>query len=173
MTSGGRTYADQTEGIYWNIFSSIPEFQFVLNKALSYTYDVRTLEYALPAVIGFSSGILINKLSPRYVLLIGCIGYPLKVAAYLCFEFTLDRGFVAFAGITLAICQGVSGSVLPYMMLTYPAERFKGRSIGSFLGLWSLCASVGAIVSSYTVAVCLGPVSDSADRYLSRTHTKR
>jgi MFS family permease len=145
----------------------------VLYDALSHSYNVRTLEYALPAVIGFFSGILINKLSPRYLLLFGCIGYPLKVAACLCLEFTLERGYVVFAGITLAICQGVSGSVLPYMMLTYPAERFKGRSIGLFLGLWSLCASVGAIVSSYTVAVCLGPVSDSADRYHSRTHKNR
>lgn len=138
--SCGRTYADQTEGIYWNIFSSIPDFQAVLYDALSRSYDIRTIEYALPAVISFFSGILINKLSPRYLLLIGCKGYPLQVAAYLCFEFTLNQGFVDFAGITLAICKGVSGSVLPYMMLTYPAERFKGRSVGSFHGLWSLCA---------------------------------
>jgi len=160
----GRTHADQTEGIYWNIFSSIPNFQVVINEALSYSYDVRTLEYTLPAMIGFFSGILINKLSPKYLLLIGCIGYPLKVASYLCFQYTYNREFVNFAGITLAICKGVSGSVLPYMMLTYPAERFKGRAIGSFLGLWSLCAAVGAIVSSYAVAVCLGPISDFADR---------
>lgn len=153
----------------------------MLNRALIHSYSVRTLQYALPALIGFSSGILINKLSPRHLLLIGCIGYPLKVVAYLCFEITLNRGldltlnrgFVAFASITLAICQGVSGSVLPYMMLTYPAELFKGRSIGSFHGLWSLYASIGAIVSSCNVAVGLGPVSDSADRYHSRTHTKR
>jgi hypothetical protein len=151
----------------------------VVYAALSHSYNVRTLEYALPAVIGFFSGILINKLSPRYLLLIGCIGYPLKVAACLSLEYVLNRGlvanrgFVAFAGITLAICQGISGSMLPYMMLTYPAERFKGRAIGSFLGLWSLCASVGAIVSSYTAAVCLGSISDSADRCHSRTRKNR
>jgi MFS family permease len=159
------------EGIYWNIFSTIPTFRTTLNDALiisEYVYDVRKAEYILPAVVGFFSGVFINKLGPRYSLLIGCVGYPLKLAAYLCFEYIYSQHFMVFAGIILAICQGISGSVVPYMMLAYPAERFKGISIGLFLVIWSFCAFVGALVSSSTFTLCIAPDSDLVDRYCSR-----
>lgn len=154
------------QGLYWNIFSTIPFFEDTLNMALVTTsWNVRATEYALPSVVGFLSGILINKLGPKYSLLAGCVGYPLKVAAYLCYEYTYNTSFIAFAGVVLTICQGISGSVAPYLMLAYPTEISKGRAIAWFLSLWSLCALIGA--SASTCAVCVRSVaalSDIGDR---------
>ena len=145
---------DRGQGIYWNIFSTIPFLKDTLNIALiSTSGNVRATEYALPSVVGFLSGILINKVGPKYSLLAGCVGYPLKVAAYLCYDYTQNSGFIAFAGVVLTICQGISGSVVPYLMLAYPTQNFKGRAIACFLGLWSLCALIGA--SASTCASCV------------------
>lgn len=119
------------------------------------TWNVRATQYTLPSVVGILSGFLINQIGPRYSLLAGCVGYPLKIAAYLCYGYTLNGGFVAFAGIVLAFCQGISGSVVPYIMLAYPTQKCKGRAIACFLGLWSLSALVGAAASAERVATVL------------------
>ena len=158
------------QGLYWNIFSTIPFFQDNLNFALAYTsWNVRATEYALPSVVAFLSGILINKLGPKYSLLAGCVGCPLKVAAYLCYDYTQNQGFIAFAGVVLTICQGISRSVVPYLMLAYPTENSKGRAIAWFLGLWSLCALIAASASTCTGCVRIGVApSDIGDR--SRFH---
>ena len=159
------------QGLYWNIFCTFPFFENDLNTALVFTsWNVRATEYALPSVVGLLSGVLINKLGPKYSLLAGCVGYPLKVAAYLCYHYTYtirtnwyrkpppegSQDFIAFAGVVLTICQGISGSLVPYLMLAYPTEKFKGRAIAWFLGLWSLCALIGASVSTCAGCVCIG-----------------
>jgi MFS family permease len=119
----------------------------------------------LPSIAAIFSGIFINKFGPKYSLLAGCVGYPLKVAAYLCYEYTQNTGFIAFAGVVLTICQGVSGSVVPYLMLAYPTQNYKGRAVAWFLGLWSLCALIGALASICTGCVRLVEApSDIGDR---------
>lgn len=147
-----------------------------MTTALVFTRDnVRAAEYALPSVVGFVSGILINKLGPKYTLLVGCVGYPVKIAAYLSNDGLYRRCYVGsedcysrfeeFAGILLAFCQGLSGSVVPYLMLVYPTANSKGLAVAGFLGLWSLSALVGAAVSILADSSCISmAAADIGDR---------
>ena len=163
------------QGLYWNIFSAIPSFQGTLTSALlSTSWNIRAIQYALPSLVGFFSGIFINKLGPKYSLLAGCVGYPLKIAAYLCYDYTYSYDFIAFAGLVLTACQGISGSVVPYLMLAHPTENSKGISIASFLGLWSLSALIGSSASPCAdcIRIEVAP-SDIYDRSCSHRPLKR
>lgn len=56
-------------------------------------------------------------------------------------------GFVIGAGAILGICAGLLWTAQGSLMLAYPTELQKGKSIGIFWAIFNLGAVVGASVS--------------------------
>ncbi|KAF8641532.1 hypothetical protein AX16_009909 [Volvariella volvacea WC 439] len=80
--------------------------------------------------------------------MIGCLGYPLYIGAFLAMNIhPTAGGFVIAAGAILGICAGLLWTAQGSLMLAYPTEAQKGKFIGIFWGVFNLGAVVGASVS--------------------------
>ena len=103
--------------------------------------------YSTFAVVGFFAGTLVNRIGVRYAMAFSGIGYTIYVAAYLCFNFTANFGFIVFAGFFLGCCAGVLWAAQGVIMMSYPPEHQKGRYIAWFWIIFNLGGVIGALVS--------------------------
>lgn len=88
-----------------------------------------TALYSTFSVIGFFAGTFTNWLGIKVALSLGGIGYCVYVAAYLCYNHTMNLGFMIFAGALLGVCAGLLWSAQGAIMLSYPQEQYKGRYV--------------------------------------------
>jgi hypothetical protein len=76
-------------------------------------------------------------------------------------------GFVIAAGALLGLCAGLLWTAQGSLMLAYPTEDQKGKSIGIFWSIFNLGGVVGAAVSlarNFNSEVCFTPL------FLSQCH---
>jgi len=103
--------------------------------------------YATFAVVGFFAGTVTNVLGIRVALSFGGIGYCVYVSSFLCFNHTLNFGYVVFSGLLLGCCAGILWSAQGAIMMSYPPERLKGRYISWFWIIFNLGGVIGSLVS--------------------------
>jgi len=102
--------------------------------------------YATFAVVGFFSGSITNKLGIKTAISFGGLGYSVNIAAYLCYNHTMNVGFVLFSGFLLGCCAGVLWSAQGQIMMSYPPEASKGRYIFVFWAIFNLGGVIGSLV---------------------------
>lgn len=104
--------------------------------------------YATFAVAAFFAGSVNNVLGPRMTLFLGSSGYALYIGSYLVVNIHENAGgFVIAAGAILGACAGLLWTAQGSLMLAYPTEDQKGKSIGIFWAIFNLGGVVGAAVS--------------------------
>jgi MFS family permease len=103
--------------------------------------------YATFAVVGFFAGTVTNVLGIRVALSFGGLGYCVYVSSFLCFNHTLNLGYVIFSGLLLGCCAGILWSAQGAIMMSYPPERLKGRYISWFWMIFNLGGVIGSLVS--------------------------
>ncbi|KAI0005286.1 MFS general substrate transporter [Russula compacta] len=104
--------------------------------------------YATFALAAFFAGSVNNVLGPRMTLLLGSSGYAIYIGSYLVFNIHKNAGgFVIAAGAILGLCAGLLWTAQGSLMLAYPTEDQKGKSIGIFWSIFNLGGVVGAAVS--------------------------
>lgn len=113
--------------------------------------DALTALYATFSVVGFFAGTFANKLGVRITLAFGGFGYCIYVAALLCYNHTLNAGFLIFAGALLGVCAGLLWTAQGAIMMSYPQEHAKGRYISWFWMIFNMGAVIGSLVSPNTL----------------------
>ena len=103
--------------------------------------------YATFAVVGFFAGTVTNVLGIRVALSFGGLGYCVYVSSFLCFQRVQNLGYVVFSGLLLGCCAGVLWAAQGAIMMSYPAEREKGRYISGFWIVFNMGAVIGSLVS--------------------------
>lgn len=109
--------------------------------------DSNTALYSTFAVVGFLAGTVTNTIGIRWSLAFGGIGYSVYIAAYLCYNFTQNLGFITFAGALLGVCAGILWSAQGAIMMSYPLEAEKGRFISWFWMIFNMGGVIGSLVS--------------------------
>ncbi|KAF3919339.1 hypothetical protein ABW21_db0202980 [Orbilia brochopaga] len=102
--------------------------------------------YSTFASVAFFSGTICNKIGIKATLSFGGFGYALYSASFLCYNHTGNRGFVIFAGALLGVCAGLLWCAQGAIMMSYPAEKAKGRYISIFWMIFNLGAVIGSLV---------------------------
>lgn len=114
-------------------------------------YDINnanTALYATFSVVGFFAGSIANRLGLRLTLGLGGFGYFLYVASILSYNHNRNAGFLIFAGALLGVCASMLWAAQGAIMLSYPSEKDKGKSISIFWMIFNLGAVIGSLVSS-------------------------
>lgn len=109
--------------------------------------NANTALYSTFAVVGFFAGTITNRLGLRPALALGGIGYCVYAASFLCYNHTENNGFLIFAGAFLGVCAGLLWCAQGAIMMSYPAEKDKGKYISWFWIIFNLGAVVGSLVS--------------------------
>ncbi|KAF8480765.1 MFS general substrate transporter [Russula ochroleuca] len=113
--------------------------------------------YATFAVAAFFAGSINNVLGPRMTLFLGSSGYAIYIGSYLVVNIHQNAGgFVIAAGAILGFCAGLLWTAQGSLMLAYPTEDQKGKSIGIFWSIFNLGGVVGAAVSLVSNGTYIG-----------------
>ncbi|KAJ5620285.1 hypothetical protein N7510_004269 [Penicillium lagena] len=116
-----------------------PELVPIVNKA-------NVLLYSLFGASGVLGGSVINKIGPRYALMIGATGYPVYAGSL----WWIDKGegtwFTLFGGAWLGCSAGLLWSTQGYITTCYPTESKKGKYIAITWTLNAIGSLVGAAV---------------------------
>jgi len=110
--------------------------------------DTNTALYATFAVVGFFAGTITNTLGIRVALSFGGLGYSVYVSSYLCYNHTENYGYSVFSGFLLGGCAGILWCAQGSIMMSYPAEKDKGRYISWFWIIFNLGGVIGSLVSA-------------------------
>ncbi|KAF3924658.1 hypothetical protein AA313_de0204453 [Arthrobotrys entomopaga] len=102
--------------------------------------------YSTFASVAFFSGSICNKVGIKTTLSFGGFGYALYSASFLAYNHTENSVFVIFAGALLGICAGLLWCAQGTIMMSYPAEKVKGRYISIFWIIFNLGAVIGSLV---------------------------
>ncbi|KAJ5352608.1 major facilitator superfamily domain-containing protein [Penicillium brevicompactum] len=108
--------------------------------------NANTTLYCLFAVVGFFAGSIVNTIGLRLALLLGGLGYPIFVASLLVYNHTENTGFLIFAGGLLGISAALFWTAQGTVMISYPAEEKKGRTISLFWIVFNLGAVIGGLI---------------------------
>lgn len=96
---------------------------------------------------GFFAGSIVNTLGVKLSLSIGGLGYALYVASFLSYNHNQSDAFVILAGAVLGACAGLLWAAQGVIMMSYPGEGNKGKSISIFWMIFNLGSVVGSLVS--------------------------
>jgi len=91
--------------------------------------DSNTALYATFSVVGFFAWTVTNALGIKIALSLGGLGYTVQAFSYLCHNHTESYGYIVFAGFFLGCCAGVPWSAQGAIVMSYLAEKEKGRYI--------------------------------------------
>ncbi|KAF4818311.1 putative membrane protein [Colletotrichum siamense] len=117
-----------------------PELIGIVNDANVVLYTL----FGASAVVG---GGVINKIGPRYSLMIGVTGYPVYCGSLWWIDKGEGKWFVLFGGAWLGLSAGILWAVQGYICTCYPIESEKGFYIAT---TWILNA-LGSVVGSAVV----------------------
>lgn len=111
----------------------------------------QTALYSVFCVWGFFAGWLCNVIGTKSCLVFGGTGYCLYSGSLLYFSMYPDtKGaevFVIFAGAYLGACAGSLWAAQGSIIMSYPPEAKKGRSIMVFWSIFNLGAVIGSAIS--------------------------
>ena len=105
-----------------------------------------TALYSTFSVVGFFAGSIVNRLGIKLTLSFGGIGYCIYVISFLVYNHTANAGFNIFAGALLGVCAGLLWAAQGAIMMSYPAEKDKGKYISWFWMIFNLGAVIGSLV---------------------------
>lgn len=108
--------------------------------------NANTALYAMFAGVGFFCGSIANAIGLRITLGFGGFGYFLYVASILSYNHNHNSGFLIFAGALLGLCAGLLWTAQGAIMMSYPAEKEKGRYISRFWAIFNLGGVIGALI---------------------------
>ncbi|SPO01430.1 related to HOL1 protein [Cephalotrichum gorgonifer] len=97
--------------------------------------------------MGFFGGSINNILGPRLTMSIGVTGYVLYVGGLWCHQETGNRWFLIFSGVFLGIIAALFWAAHGAIMMSYPAEKDKGRSFTVFWALFQLGSLMGSAIT--------------------------
>jgi MFS family permease len=112
-------------------------------------YDINnanTAVYATFSVVGFFAGSIANRIGLRMTLGFGGFGYFLYIASILSYNHNKNAGFLIFAGALLGVCAGLLWTAQGAVMMSYPAEKSKGKYISWFWMIFNLGAVIGSLI---------------------------
>jgi hypothetical protein len=102
--------------------------------------------YSTFAGVGFFCGSIANRIGLRLTLGIGGFGYFLYICSILSYNHNGNAGFLIFAGALLGFCAAMLWTAQGAVMMSYPSEGSKGRSIAWFWIIFNLGGVIGALV---------------------------
>lgn len=102
--------------------------------------------YSTFAVVAFFGGTVCNLLGLQTTLLVGTLGYPLYVGAFLSYNMNQNENFVIAAGAILGVCAGLLWTAQGAIMMAYASEGEKGRFIAIFWAIFNAGAVIGGLV---------------------------
>ncbi|KAK4507794.1 hypothetical protein PRZ48_001529 [Zasmidium cellare] len=102
--------------------------------------------YSTFATTAFFSGTVCNKLGVRITLTLGCLGYSLYIASFLCYNHTRSAAFVIVAGALPGMSAAVIWAAQTVIMISYPKESQKGRYIAIFWAIFNVGAVIGSLI---------------------------
>ncbi|KAL1405554.1 hypothetical protein Q8F55_009192 [Vanrija albida] len=103
--------------------------------------------YGVFALTGLVGGSITNVIGVRLTLCIGTTGYSLYIGSLWAYQRHGTSAFMIVAGAVLGFTAGLLWSAQGQIMLSYPAEKDKGRAFGLFWSIFSLGGVVGASIA--------------------------
>ncbi|KAL2206438.1 DUF895 domain protein [Sarocladium strictum] len=134
-------------------FCSVGMFSALSNLGAGGTQDVHlsnianSVLYACFFFGGFFAGSINNTLGPRMTMSIGTTGYALYIGAVWNFQVSGNRWFFILAGGILGLTASLFWAAQGAVMMSYPAEKDKGRSFSVFWGLFQMGTLIGASIT--------------------------
>lgn len=98
------------------------------------------------AVVGFSSGTIINRLGVRLTLAFGGSGYCLYAISLLVSVHKKVDAFNIFAGAYMGFCAALLWTAQGTIMLSYPLEHRKGHYFSWFWAIFNVGGCIGSLV---------------------------
>lgn len=108
-----------------------------------------TALYSTFSIVGFFAGSIVNRLGIKLTLSFGGVGYCIYVISFLVYNHTANAGFNIFAGALLGVCAGLLWAAQGAIMMSYPAEKDKGKYISWFWMIFNLGAVIGSLVGRF------------------------
>ncbi|EPQ53697.1 MFS general substrate transporter [Gloeophyllum trabeum ATCC 11539] len=110
--------------------------------------NANTALYAIFGFFAFFSGSITNVLGPRLTLFLGTTGYVLGLGSYLAMNIHPNAAwFVITAGAIQGVCAGLLWTAQGSLMMAYPTDAQRGKSISVVWTIYNLGGVVGAAVS--------------------------
>lgn len=103
--------------------------------------------YGLFGVAGFFAGSILNKLGPRYTMMIGAFGYPFYISGLWYFDKRGSSVYAIVGGCVLGACAALLWTVSNYVAFAYAAEHQNGR----FYATQAVLDTCGIIVAAIVV----------------------
>ncbi|KAI7901377.1 major facilitator superfamily domain-containing protein [Cokeromyces recurvatus] len=103
--------------------------------------------YGCFAIVGFFAGSITNTLGVKYTLTIGSIGYAIYSAAFWVYDRKHVSGFVVAAGAILGCLAAIFWSAQGAIMMSYPEEKNKGKSVAIFWALFNCGGIIGSLIT--------------------------
>ncbi|KAG9234980.1 putative UNC93-like protein [Amylocarpus encephaloides] len=102
--------------------------------------------YSTFAVFAFFGGGFVNYCGVRLTLALGGIGYCIYALSLLLSVHYSVGGFNITAGVLLGFCAGLLWTAQGTIMISYPAEKDKGKYFGIFWAIFNLGAVIGSLI---------------------------
>ncbi|UZJ53126.1 hypothetical protein CBS101457_002446 [Exobasidium rhododendri] len=108
--------------------------------------DANAALYGTFAGVSFFAGTIHNKLGTKLTLFLGACGYSLYIASFLCYNHTMNKGFVIASGAILGVCASLFWTAQGAVMLSYPLEQDKGKAFALVWVIFNLGAVIGSAI---------------------------
>ncbi|TQV93462.1 hypothetical protein V2A60_010136 [Cordyceps javanica] len=134
-------------------FCSVGMFSAISNLGAGGMQDVQLSDIANSVLYGcfflggFFAGSVNNILGPRMTLSMGTTGYALYLGSLWNFQVHGTRWFLILAGAALGFSASLFWAAQGAVMMSYPAERDKGRSYSVFWSLFQLGTLIGSAIA--------------------------
>ncbi|KAF7527319.1 hypothetical protein G7054_g10525 [Neopestalotiopsis clavispora] len=102
------------------------------------------INFALMGIVCLLGGPLVNKIGTKWCLAIGTIGDPIFAAALYQNTRYGTQWFLIFAAVFRGACSGLFWATEGFIIIGYPREQWRGRSITT----WVAFKELGSVISA-------------------------
>ncbi|KAG0255996.1 hypothetical protein DFQ27_005968 [Actinomortierella ambigua] len=99
------------------------------------------------SVVGVLAGAVVNKIGPKWSMVIGALMYPLYASSLLTYNHVQAGGFTITAGALLGCGAGILWTAQGSIMMAYPREEDKGKYIGYFWAIFNTGSVLGSAIA--------------------------
>ncbi|CDH59299.1 mfs general substrate transporter [Lichtheimia corymbifera JMRC:FSU:9682] len=134
------------------VFLLGPGMSNALNSIIAHRGNVNVMDasygllYACFALVGFVAGSVTNKLGVRWTIAVGVLGYLVHASSQWAYDTRNVSGYLIAASAIFGCCAGLLWSAQGAVMMSYPEEKDKGKSIAIFWAIYNIGTIIGSII---------------------------
>ncbi|KAI8380530.1 major facilitator superfamily domain-containing protein [Choanephora cucurbitarum] len=122
--------------------------------------------YSCLALVGLFSGSITNTLGVNKTLTIGSVGYVIYVSAFWVYDKKQVGEYVILSGAILGCLAALFWSAQGAIMMSYPEEKHKGKSVSVFWTIFNCGGIIGSLIALTMNAEKKQQVSISTSTYV-------